>query len=483
MKGYISKIKIDAGLPQPVYVQLSNGFIQLIRSGILKPGSRLPSIRESAKQFNLHAKTIVAAYQEMEIQGWLITRPRSGVMVAENLPDLKPRAFSPPAIFKEIAEDEPEENKKKSAFKYVINDGFPDYRLAPIEQLLKCYKNAFYSGLTEKFSMFIDPAGSLRLRVALAKYVGESRALQIDYKNILVTKGAQMATFIAANVIIKPGDVVFVGEPGYATATRTFEYMGAKVVRIPVDANGINVDLLEEYCRTNKCPKILYIIPHHHHPTTVVLTADRRMKLLSLIEEYKFYVIEDDYDYEFHYAHSPVLPLASADHTGRVLYIGSITKNMSTSIRVGYLVASEKIISESLEYKRLMDVRGDMLMEDALATLYENGTMQRHIKKSLKLYRERRDLMCDLLKEKLGNKISFKIPDGGMAVWVQFNKPYDLPKIAAAAAKKGLLMRDGSFYNHNDINYNSLRIGFASLNTSEITSVINILGEVMKHDV
>jgi len=472
-----SSIDIDPNSSQAIYVQLSNGIINLIQSGVMKPGTRLPSIRAIAKTFKLHPKTIVAAYKELMAQDWIYSKPRSGVIVSENLPRLKPRAFRNAEPKERIKL--PATNKPQPSARYIINDGFPDYRLAPIEQLMRSYKNAFYYGHSEKLSMFTDLAGSPRLRSALARHLSESRALKITTDNVLVTRGAQMAIYLVASLLIEPGDYVFVGEPGYASANAIFEQLGAKLVRIPVDAGGMDVTEIEKSLKTKK-PKLVYVIPHHHHPTTVTLSAARRMKLLSLMRDHKFYIIEDDYDYEFHYNHRPILPLASADHNGYVVYIGSITKNLSYSLRAGYLVASEGIIGRAINHKNLIDSRGDLLLQDALAALYENGTMQRHIRKSLKLYHERRDFFCELLDKKLKGRISFKKPQGGMAVWVRFDKKYSLPKISAIAATKGLWMKDGSFYNSSAINYNSLRIGFASLDRTEMVKVVEILAQCIE---
>lgn len=472
-----SLLELDAGSSQPVYVQLSNKMIHFIQTGILKPGARLPSIRVMARELKLHPKTVVAAYGEMVAQDWVYSKPRSGMIVAENLPHLKPRAFRKDTVpDKDVS---PGIISDRPRAVCVIDDGFPDYRMAPVEQLMRQFKNAFYYGEIERYSMFADPAGDPRLRMALNKYISESRAVKITHENILITRGAQMAMYLAAGLLIQPGDHVLVGEPGYATANSTFEQFGARLVRIPVDENGIDVDAVERALKARK-PKLLYIIPHHHHPTTVTLSAARRMKLLSLIQEHKVYVLEDDYDYEYHYGHRPILPLASADHGGYVLYIGSITKNLSYSLKLGYLVASGKIIADAVRYKGRVGMRSDLLLEDALANLYENGTMLRHIRRSVKLYHERRDHFCALLEERLGDKVRFLQPDGGMAVWVQFNKKYSLPKIAALAAGKGLLMKDGTFYNTSGVNYNALRMGFASLDKEQMEKGFGVLSEVIK---
>jgi len=470
-------LSLDADSPQAVYVQLANGLIQLIRSGMLRPGTKLPSVREMAGLLEIHPKTVVAAYEEMVAQDWVYSKPRSGMIVSEELPELKPRTFQQIKKGGYEGEGAPAEEKR---YKYVINDGFPDYRLAPVAQLLRLYRDGFYDGYTEKASMVIDGAGSPALRTALAKYVGETRGIPAGYDNILITRGAQMAMYIAAALSIKPGDLVMVGDPGYFTVNRTFEQLGAKLVRIPVDEEGIDVDQVERVCRRK--PKLLYVIPHHHHPTTVTLSAARRMKLLSLIREHRLTVIEDDYDYEFHYQHAPILPLASADHGGNVWYAGSITKNLLPSLRLGYLIAPARTIRDGAAYKRLFDLRGDLLLENAMAVLYNNGTMQRHIRRSLKLYQERRDLFCDLLGGQLGGAVSYRVPDGGMAVWTKFDKPFALPKIAERAAAGGLWMSDGSFYNPPDRDLNGLRMGFASLDAQEMAGVFRILRRAMGLD-
>jgi GntR family transcriptional regulator/MocR family aminotransferase len=204
------------------------------------------------------------------------------------------------------------------------------------------------------------------------------------------------------------------------------------------------------------------------------------MKLLQLIRQYNFPVIEDDYDYDFHYNSSPILPLASSDHNGNVIYIGSITKSFTSSLKVGYIVATENFIRETLKFRRLIDIRGDNLMEEALAVLFKNGDMQKHLKKSLKLYHQRRDLFCSLVKTELGNAVSFNEPSGGMAVWATFNKKNDLRIVAKKASSMSLYMGDGSFYNSGTINYNALRLGFASLNKKEMEESINIIKKALK---
>jgi Transcriptional regulators containing a DNA-binding HTH domain and an aminotransferase domain (MocR family) and their eukaryotic orthologs len=472
----------------PVYQQISNGLINLIREGVIKPGAALPGSREMALLLKVHRKTIVAAYQELFMQDWIETIPRKGVIVSQRLPEIKPRSFKAAARIPAYAGNTGFTFNKTRVMlssaaraadhRLIINDGFPDHRLAPIDLLMREYRSLYNSPGIKRYAAYGSALGPLSLRTAMVQFLSESRGLNITPGNVLLTHGAQMAIYIAAGMILQPGDTVLVGEPNYFLADVIFQQFGAKLVRIPLDENGIDVDAIAKICKRQK-PRLLYIIPHHHHPTTVTLSADRRMKLLELIREYKLPVIEDDYDYDFHYSSSPILPLASADHGGNVIYIGSFTKTMATFVRVGYMIAPENFISEAALQRRTIDIRGDNLLEEALALLLKNGDMQRHLKKSVKVYHERRDLLCQLLERELKDAVTFRKPSGGMAVWTQFHEKYPLPAIAAKVSAQGLFMTDGSNYSYGTKNHNALRFGFASLNEKEMREVVAIIKQAL----
>ncbi len=478
-------IRKDAALP--VYRQIANSLIRLIRDGILKPGAPLPASREMASILSVHRKTVVAAYEELYTQDWIETFPRKNIAVSQHLPELKPRAFKGVSKisygtntgfnFPKMAAVSTR-STEAAQHRIILNDGFPDARIVGMDLLLKEYRRLFYDTDIQRLIMFGDQAGSLNLRRAIAQFLSDTRGMNVGTQNILVTRGAQMSIYMAAGIVLKPGSTVIIGEPNYFMADLIFQKFGAKMIRVPVDDDGIDVDAIEKICKKKK-PDLIYIIPHHHHPTTVTLSADRRMKLLQLVRNYKLPVIEDDYDYDYHYSGSPIMPLASADHNGNVIYIGSLTKTLAPSIKIGYMVAPENFIREAIQFRRLIDIRGDNLLEEALAVLFEQGHMQRHLKKSAKLYHYRRDVFCKLMEKELGNMVSFKKPDGGMAIWAIFNKKFPLPAIAQRASLQGLYMNDGSFYNSGAVNYNALRIGFASLNEKEMEEAVGILKKVI----
>ncbi|HYF29625.1 MAG TPA: PLP-dependent aminotransferase family protein [Chitinophagaceae bacterium] len=480
-------LPIDRRATAPVYQQIAHGLIHLIRNGILRPGASLPSSRDMSRQLGVHRKTVVAAYQELFAQDWIDTQPRKGVYISERLPEIKPRSFKAttaktnydqPAQFNFQRFEASSTLRKTATRRLIIDDGFPDARMAPIDTLMKTYRRLAPRQAFHRMSMYGPAAGSENLRTAIACFLSGTRGISIKAENVLVSSGAQMAIYMAARLVLTPGSTVIVGEPGYFMANRAFEQFGAKLVRVPVDEYGIDVQAIEKICRKKK-PALLYIIPHHHHPTTVTLSADRRMKLLQLVQQYKLPVIEDDYDYDFHYSSTPILPLASANHGGNVIYVGSLAKSMASHLRVGYMVATADFIEQAGNLKKLAGGRVDNILEESLAELFSQGDFHRHLKKSVKLYHERRDLLSELLQQELGDVVDFDMPDGGMAIWTRFNKKYPLAHIAGFAAARGLLMSDGSIYNTSGTDHNALRFGFASLNPKEMEESISIIKKAL----
>jgi len=480
-------IQTDKTLKLPVYQQIANRLIGLIQEGVLKPGLFLPGSRVLALQLELHRKTVIAAYDELISQDWLVAVPRKGVMVATNLPVIRPRTFRgnassytgkaafPFHVVNTIVVGGP---PSASGLPLVVNDGFPDARLAPLNAWVRECRSIIESPRYHKLLMYGNAAGSEALRKEMQAYLTNTRGLNISPEHVMITRGAQMAIYLAAAMIIKKDDYVIVGSPNYFFADLCFEQLGARLIHVPVDEDGIDVDAIEQACSSKKI-KMLYLITHHHHPTTVTLSAARRMKLLEIIRKYKLPVIEDDYDYDFHYSSAPILPLASADHGGNVIYIGSFTKSLGLSIRIGFMIAPADFIAGAANLRQLMDLRGDNLAEQALANLLADGTIERHLKQSNKIYRERRDLTCHLLQSRLGNAVQFNIPSGGMAIWLRFSKKISLRRLSEKASALGLRITSGEQYHYGTKSQNGIRFGFASLNNKELAEVVGILEAII----
>lgn len=477
MLPYKSLLEVDKNAKMPIYQQITNQLIALIRQGTLKSGQKIMSSRQLSELLEVHRKTITQVFDELIIQGWLDTKPGSGTFVAKNLPEISPQKL------KENASDSPQkagfsfESKPflyreliKSTGNYHLDDGLPDPRLAPLLDLARAYRSNLLQGNTYQKLGYGDTKGTDWLKRQLAIYLNETRGLKITPEQILIVRGTVMGLYLCTTAFLKAGDTVVIGQSGWLSAKVSFQQTGATLLTIPIDENGIVVDALEEICQKQPI-RMVYVTPHHDYPTTVTLKADRRIKLLKLAQQYRFIIFEDDYDYDFHYLNKPLLPLASADESGVVLYSGSFTKSISPAFRVGYLVAPEEVVEHLSHYRRIIDRQGDNMLENAIAALLEEGIIQRHLRKALREYRQRRDIFCELLSEKLKTEVSFQIPEGGMSVWTTFDKSIDLVKTAENAFKKGLSLSNGL---HHQLS-NKTRLGFASSTPTELEQCIEIL--------
>lgn len=479
-------ILIDKNLPSPAYIQVVNGLVNLIKEGVIKKGAVIPGTRSMAGLINLHRKTIIAAYSELTAQGWLIVAARHGHRVAEEFPETGIKQWG-------ISENGYSSNSKmKSPFfkletskefyphpflpnpSLIIDDGHPDTRLAPMHLLNREYLSRLKQQHVRKKPAITLAPGSLKLRDTLSGYLAQTRGIHADAQNILITHGAQMSIYIAASLLLKRGSYVIVGEPGYHVANYVFEHLGARIIRIPVGSDGLDTDLLRQACQEYKI-SALYLIPHHHYPTTVTLSPERRIAILNIAEQFNFSIIEDDYDYGFQYGSAPYLPLAGSSHHDRVIYVGSFSKSLSTSIRIGFMVAASDFIEQAVYLRKIIELKGDNIMEDSLAALIDNGDIARHLKKVNKVFAQRRDYLCASLDDKLKGVVSFARPEGGLAIWAVFDNKYPLANISLKAAKQGLFMNDGTIFDNGSFTYNALRFGFASLNEPEIDRVVDLI--------
>jgi len=489
MQALSTLLSIDKNNPQAVYLQIANQLMGFIKEGNLQAGHRLPSTRQMAEWLDVHRKTVIQAYDELLAQGWLESRTGSGTFVAKHLPEAKPQRLVNGSVtiinpahtagfdFKPLPHLE--HAVIQSKHKYHLDDGFPDPRLAPVEELARAYRSQLLTGNPYVRLGYGDTKGSLWLRQVLAPYLNDTRGLKITPENILVTRGTVMGLYLASTAFIQPGDNVVVGELNYNGANMNFLQAGANLIKIPIDEHGIVVDELEKICR-QQTVRMVFVTSHHFYPTTVALRADRRIQLLQLSEQYKFIIFEDDYDYDFHYLSKPLLPLASADKAGTVLYCGSFTKAISPAFRVGYLIGSENVIHHLAQLRRIIDRQGDAMLENALAELLQNGVIQRYLRKAWRKYRQRRDVLCELLKTNLGEYVQFEVPVGGMAVWTNFDPKISIPALAQKALPHDLYLSAG-FRNENTFPVtNASRLGFASSTPAELERCVEIMAQLLK---
>jgi GntR family transcriptional regulator/MocR family aminotransferase len=462
-----------------VYLQITQQVIDGIQSGRLLPSTAMPGSRELAEKLNVNRKTIVTAYEELISQGWLSTEHRRGTFVSSTLPYFPPtRSHTKPTALQttdspsQLADDLMSSENTPSMIDF--NDGIPDTRLIPFETLSKAFRHALIAPIRSNKLGYGNPRGALDLRHAIAEMVNMERGLHVDIDNVCIARGSQMGIFLAARILTQPDDCVVVENLSYPPAREAFRSCGANILTVNVDDSGINVVELETLCKKHTI-RAIYVTPHHQFPTTVMMTAERRLKLLLLARKYDFYIIEDDYDHEFHFDRHPVFPLASTDRLDLVIYVGSLSKVLAPGLRVGYIVASKDIIDRCASEVMLIDRQGNTVTELAVASLMASGVVKRHIRKTLKIYNERRKLFIDLLNDELGDYISFDSPNGGLAIWIRLNENIEMQPLLEKALIEKVRILPGSLFSESPNNSNGIRLGFGSLNPTELTTGVRRL--------
>ncbi len=480
-----SLIVIDRLADTPVYMQIARMMIGAIQHGVLAPGVKLPGTRMLSQQLGVHRKTIVAAYNEIDAQGWIEAIPDKGTFVTSKSLQIAPgQLISDPvrhypkntgfSFSKSMLLDRPVAVSKMGL---EFTDGLPDVRLAPIDKLAKGYSSVLKRKNNSRYLGYSHVEGNEYFRSQLSSYLNNTRGLHIGKSNILTTRGIQMGIYLTSKLLLEPGDQVVVGKWSYYVANMIFQEVGAHILSVEVDEQGISVEAVQRLCETRKI-RMLYLTPHHHYPTTVTLSVERRIALLNLSVQYGFVILEDDHDYDFHYDSSPYLPLASADTSGMVVYIGSFCKAIAPGLRAGYIVAPENFITELAKLRRIVDRQGDLMMEQALGELLDEGEIQRHLKKSQKIYHHRRDQFCALLQSEFQEYLDFHIPPGGLAVWTEWRRDINLLRVSRECLKRELHLPQTLLFQTEKLS--AMRLGFGNLNEEEIDRSLETLHQSVR---
>lgn len=482
---YESFILINRSSEISIYMQISNQLINAIQRGVLPFGIKLPGTRALSIILQVHRNTIVAAYDELFAQGWVESLPNKGTFVIG-------KNQEKPFQIKDFEKNNLEHYPKSTGFsfktsnildnpfeysncEYIFNDGVPDIRLTQIDHHSRIY-SSILKRKAHKIGKY-NQDGSEFFKKNLSQFLNASRGLPISKNNLLITRSTEMSIYIVSEILLSEGDIVLVGELSYFSVNMIFQKTGVKIQPISIDDEGINVEEVREVCKKQKI-RMLYLTPHHHYPTTVTLSAKRRLELLNLANEFGFIILEDDYDYDFHYDKSPILPLASADTNGMVIYIGSFGKSLVPGFRTGFIVAPENLMTEMRKYLGIIDRQGDVLMEHVLGEMIAEGEINRYLKKSLKTYQERRDYFVSLLEQNLGEYIDFQKPSGGLAVWMKWKIPLNLMQLSKNCAQNNLFIPKTLLYQNK--NLTAMRLGFGNLNLTEMDKSIEILSENIK---
>jgi GntR family transcriptional regulator/MocR family aminotransferase len=466
----------------PVFVRIADALAQEVRRGRLTPGQRLPGSRALARELGVHRNTVLAALGELEAQGWLTTSPARGTFISAALPEsevaavragLAPLGVTLPPFEGTVR---PALDTPGTTF---LSAGTPDPRLVPVELLARTWRRVVRRG-GRRLLDYGQPGGHLPLRRALAEMVSTLRGVPAQAEHVLVTRGSQMALDLVARAALRPGDVVAVEALGYRPAWDALRLAGARLVPMPVDREGLDVDALERLARRTRL-RAVYVTPHHQYPTTVTMSAARRLALLALARRQRCLILEDDYDHEFHYEGKPVLPLASTDDAGLVVYVGTLSKVLAPGLRLGFLVAPRALVERLEALRAVMDRQGDHPMEAAVAELLEEGELQRHVRKMRVTYQARRDALVRAVTTELDGALEVEAPRGGISLWAQVAPRVDLKRWLARCQARGLVLADPATYAFDGRSPRALRLVFARHTPAELARAVSLLRSELPH--
>lgn len=467
-RSWITEIKFDRSCKKAVYLQIADEMINRIKDGTAKSGETLPGTRDSAKMLGINRNTIARAFDILLTEGWLISEERKRIYVSDKLKITKS------IDKKEIHRPTSEIFRNDLIF---FDDGLPDTTRTPMKELARSYRRIFSRKAGWQIMNLAGESGDGKFREIIAEMLNVNRGMRIFPTNLCITRGSQMALYLTAQCLLKKGDNILIENPGFRPAWETFEQAGATLVPVPVDEEGINVDMIEDIL-SKKSIKAVYLTPHHQYPTTVTLSLPRRLRLIELSNKYNFTIIEDDYDNEFHFGQRPIMPLSAYENADKCVYVGTFSKLIAPAVRIGYVAGSPEFIAQAGKLRKIIDLQGDAIMEQSISDLIISGGIRRHQKRMLNYYRTKRDLFSNLIDIYLKDKVTYRIPDGGLAFWLKLVNEPDLFKLKKKVNSKLISFYTPDRFSHG--NYISgLRLGYASLSEAYLERGIRVLGEYL----
>ncbi|MFN7977805.1 MAG: PLP-dependent aminotransferase family protein [Vicinamibacterales bacterium] len=460
-------------LSEQIFRQLRDAILD----GRLRPGQRLPPTRELARQLSVSRNTAGLAYEELVAEGLVEGRVGAGSYVTNAVPvrDAVRRApagaVHPRAVWRSVRPF-PLAQTPRPPFDFSV--GVPDHSRFP----LTTWRRLLARELRESarpFATYAHPAGHPALRAAIAAHLGVSRAVRASADDVVVTAGAQQALDLIGRVLIDPGMAVAVEEPGYGRPRALFATLGAKVLPVPVDDEGLVVDALPARAR------LVYVTPSHQFPLGVTMSLRRRTALLAWAERRGAVVIEDDYDSEFRFGGRPLDPLQRLDRSGRVLYVGSFSKVLVPGLRLGFVVAPASLQPALQAARQVADWHGDVAPQGALARFIESGGLARHIRTVAREYEARYRRIAAAIETRFAGVLRLVPAAAGLHVAVMLDPKARVTgaAIARAAAEEGVRVAALPEFYAGAADREGLVIGFGGVDLARIDAGMDRLARAV----
>jgi DNA-binding transcriptional MocR family regulator len=471
------KMPLDRQISQPIYLQIRDRIKQLITSGSLQAGDRLPSVRQMAKEAQVNKLTVIEAYGTLEAEGLIHARLGSGYFV-NGSPAVPAATFAPEQVV--II---PQSSHHSFCDAYLtsiqvhdqpgvidLSIGFPE--LFGLEDLQRIARRAIGQAADTLFN-YDDPQGQVALRQQVAQRLVQ-RGLVVSAEDLIITSGSMQGVCLVTRYFLKPGDWVIVESPTWFGTLNALEMMGARIIGIPMTAAGMNLDLLEQYLQSHR-PKLIYTISTLHNPTGITTTSEHRHQLLALAERYDCPILEDNAYEEMEFEPVPV-PIKAIDQQDQVIYLGSFSKTLMPGLRIGYMVATGRHRRPLVEQKILDDLHTPTPSQAIVREYLASGHYRHRLQQLRSRHLQSRNVMLEAIARYFPSEVTWTVPKGGIFLWVQL--PPDLPLIAVcqAARQRGILVTPGSMFFPDRQGYAAMRLSFCR-SPEAIRSSIAILGD------
>lgn len=481
----------DTPSRQPAYLRLHDQIRDGILGGQLPAGSRLPSSRVLAAEAGVSRNTVLAAFEQLQAQGYLVGRRGVGTFVATVLPDGVVRAHHRRTETRAAA------GKPRPGLLSRRGQLIADNARVPLPAVLGV-KNpgpAFQIGLPAVHAFplrtwnrmraaharrlgpgmlsYDDPAGYRPLRQAIATYIATARGVSCSADQVVIVTGSQQALDFCSRVLLDAGDPVWLEDPGYLGARAALASAGARIVPVPVDDNGIVVDA--GIAREPRA-RMAVVTPSHQFPTGATMSLQRRGALIEWAGENAAWIVEDDYDNEFRYHGRPLAALQSVDPFGRVIYVGTFSKVLYPSLRLGYLVLPPDLVDAFVAAHLAADMHAHIIEQSLVAEFIESGHLARHVRRMRMLYSARQQFLFDSARDVLGDRLRFTAADGGLHLvgWAR-NAAFDDRAVARRALERGVHVWPLSQHYLGAEVHHGLLLGFAGADQTEMTAALTRL--------
>lgn len=476
------KIDLDASNNLPLYMQISEHLKSLIIGGEIKSGEKLLPIRKLAAKLDVNPITVVNAYKHLEEQQLAASRVGSGTYVTyREVPTAQTTAIDHSNLLLEIEYDEYNliDRGQIRIKPGIINfaSASPSPELFPVDEFKNVLNEVLERDKGFAFS-YQESQGYYPLRESIAEYI-HTYNIKSSPEDIQIISGAQQGIDIISKALIKPGDCIFIENPSYAGAISSFTSRGAKLVQIPINFDGIDLNYMENKLKEQR-PKFVYIMPCFQNPTGYLYSMPTRKEILELAEKYDFLIIEDDHLSDLSFSGEKVYPLKSEDINNRVVYIKSFSKIFMPGLRIAFLIAHPKMYHDLLEAKHSSDISTSGFLQRAFDLYLRKDIMPAHIESTKKIYKERYDTMLQSLKQYMPEGIKFVPPIGGLNFWICLPEGYNSNNLYVECLKKDILFVPGSFFNPLQTPGPCFRLSFAATNKQEIVSGIKALAKTIE---